>query len=95
MAEKEGEGRASLKVEAKATPSVIRGEKSWTFLYVALGFALSIEGTIIQMIDRLQFPWNLILYGVVGGITVWLLIFNGYSQNKLLAWKQNYESKAR
>jgi hypothetical protein len=30
---------------------VKRANESWTYIYVVLGFALSIEGTIIQMFD--------------------------------------------
>jgi hypothetical protein len=34
---------------------VKRASDSWTYIYVVLGFALSIEGTIIQMIDVIKF----------------------------------------
>ena len=44
---------------------VKRANESWTYIYVVLGFALSIEGTIIQMFDPIKFPWNVLLYFAV------------------------------
>lgn len=63
----------SEKLEAKA----IRGGKSWNFIYIGLGFALSIEGTFIQMITRLAFPWSILLYVAVASVTFWFFIRNG------------------
>ena len=65
------------------------------YIYVALGFALSIEGTIIQLITPLLFPWNLITYLVLGAATTWLFLDNAWFQNKLVVWKASYEDKAR
>jgi hypothetical protein len=75
--------------------TVTRGPASWAFIYIALGFAISIEGTAISLITPLRFPWNLILYAVIGAATFWTFINNGEFQNKLLAWKAQYEQKAR
>jgi hypothetical protein len=36
------------------TAKVTRGPQSWAFFYVTLGFALTIEDTIIQMISPLK-----------------------------------------
>jgi hypothetical protein len=41
---------------------VTRGPEGWAYSYIALGFALSIEATIVQMIDPLHFPWNVAAY---------------------------------
>jgi len=48
---------------------VTRGPISWNF-YIALGFALSPSqsGTIIQMVDVLRFPCNVLLYIVRGRV---------------------------
>jgi hypothetical protein len=75
--------------------TVKRGPQSWAYIYVALGFALSIEGTIIGMVTPLLFPWNLVIYAFLGFITFWLFINNGWFQNKLLGIKNSYEEKAR
>lgn len=75
--------------------TVTRGSESWAYLYMMLGFALAIGGTIIQMITPLVFPWNLLTYLAFGAGTVWLLICNGSFQNKLITWKLGYEGKAR
>ena len=74
---------------------VTRGPESWAYIYVALGFALAIEGTIVQMVTPLEFPWNLGTYATVAGLTVWLFIFNRWFQNKLIGIKCKYERKAR
>jgi hypothetical protein len=55
---------------------VLRGKESWNFLYVALGFVGSIEGTVIGMMG-LNFPNNVMLYALAGGITAYLFMFNG------------------
>ncbi len=39
-----------------------RGEKSWAYLYIVLGLALAVEGSIIQMISPLLFPYNLVVF---------------------------------
>ena len=78
-------------VEAK----VIRGEQSWNFIYIALGFALAIEGTVIQMFTPLTFPYNLLLYAFGATATGWLFICHGRFQNKLIALKLSYESRPR
>jgi hypothetical protein len=64
------------------------------FIYIALGFALSIEGTILQMIP-LRFPYNLFPYVALMTATSWLFICNGWFQNKLIWMKGLYEKKAR
>ena len=70
-----------------------RGPNSWNYFYIALGFALSIWGTIIEMLDFLHFPYNVLLYVVTGAGLVWLFLFNGWFQNKLIGWKNSYENR--
>lgn len=74
---------------------VTRGPESWAYIYIALGFVVAIEGTTIQMITPLKFPWNLITYIALGGATYCLFRCSGWFQNKLIGWKMKYESKAR
>ncbi len=78
-----------------ADAKIKRGPASWAYIYVALGFALAIEGTIIQMITPLIFPWNFIIFSVLGIITFWLFINNGWFQDKLIGIKSRYEDKPR
>jgi hypothetical protein len=83
-------------IEAKATANVTatvkRGPVSWAYFYTLLGFALTIETGIASMFDP---PWALIGLLVVAGVTVFLVLFNGWFQNKLLGWKARYESAER
>jgi hypothetical protein len=97
---KEAEGRNSesdtmtgskMTVEA----GVKRGPESWSYIYIAGGFALTIESTVIGMMTPLTFPWNIIVFGVVASITAWLFIENGWFQNKLIGLKSRYENKVR
>ncbi|MGB6793990.1 MAG: hypothetical protein WBE53_21600 [Pseudolabrys sp.] len=41
----EAKAEGGVTVDAK----VQRGQESWTFIYITLGFAISIEGTVISM----------------------------------------------
>jgi hypothetical protein len=77
------------------TMSVTRGPETWTYIYIVLGFAIAIEGTIIQMIAPLVYPYSLIVYVALGAFTFWLFIFNGWFQNKLVTMKLSYEKKGR
>ena len=38
---------------------------------------------------------NLLSYLVVGALTLWLFLFNGWFQNKLIGIKAKYEAAAR
>ena len=83
-------------VTESLSATVTRGPASWAYIYVTLGFALAIEGTVVQMsTPPLFFPWNLVAYGVVAAITFWLFVFSGWFQNKLIGLKNRYESQAR
>ena len=82
-------------VTDRADAVVKRGPNSWNYFYIALGFALSIWGTIIQMVDVLRFPCNVLLYLATGAGLVWLILGNGWFQNKLIYWKGRYENRPR
>jgi hypothetical protein len=75
--------------------TVKRGPESWSYIYVTLGFTLSIEGTVISLVSPLVFPWNIVVYAIIGAVTFWMFLNNGWFQNKLLGWKANYEQKGR
>jgi hypothetical protein len=81
---------ASVSVDA----SVTHGQANWVYFYVALGFWLTIWGTIIQMITPLKFPWNLIAYVVFIVFSFWLFL-TGWFHTKLIGIKNWYEGKAR
>jgi hypothetical protein len=82
---------ATASVDAK----VKRGSDSWAYIYIFLGFVLSIEGTAIGMIDPVWWLYRLLGFGVLLVVTCWLFLFNGWFQNKLIGLKCLYESKAR
>jgi hypothetical protein len=86
----------NVNISDKVEAETIRGEKSWQFIYIALGFAISIEGTLIQMISPpLTFPSSIILYGAVASVTFYLCICNYRFQNRILRMKRAYEDRSR
>jgi hypothetical protein len=80
--------------KAKAYAQARQGPESWNYVYIFLGFALSIEGTIIQMLPP-EFPLNLVLYLVFGAPTWWLFMHSGRFQSRLRVWKESHENKFR
>jgi hypothetical protein len=85
----------TINVTDVPTADIKRGPDSWTFIYIALGFTISILGTIIQMVDAIRFPCNLLLYGVTAAGSFWLFTCNGWFQNKLIDLKGRYENRPR
>ena len=77
---------------ARVTAQVKRGSVSWAYFYTLLGFALTIETGIASMFDL---PWALIGLLIVAAVTIYLILFNGWFQNKLLGWKARYEGAER
>ena len=84
---------ANVTMEAR----VKRGPESWAFIYIVLGFALTVEGNLIGMVPNtvLPFPSNILTYLVVMAGTAWLFVGSGWFQNRLIGLKNRYESKAR
>jgi hypothetical protein len=72
--------------------TVKRGQESWQYIYIALGFAVTFEGTIIQLAP-IPFPWNLLLFLFSGFVTGWLFLFNSWVHNKLIGFKAKYEDR--
>jgi hypothetical protein len=75
--------------------AVRRGPASWAYIYTVLGFAVTIESTVISMITPLRFPWNIPVFIVLAAITVRLFIYNGWVHNKLIGLKNAYENEPR
>lgn len=80
---------------ASATFRVTRGPVSWAYFYIVMGFALSIEGTIVSMITPLVFPCNIAAFAGVAAATVYLCTSSAWFQNILLRIKASYEDKPR
>jgi hypothetical protein len=85
--------QAEAATAATANLTVRRGQESWNYFYILIGLAISTEGSVISMITPLIFPYNVISFIVVGVITFLLFIRNGWFHNKLLGWKNYYESR--
>jgi hypothetical protein len=78
-----------------ARAGIRRGPATWAYFYVVLGFALSIEVAIIQMISFLSSWLNLILFLIVGCVTGGLVLFSGSCQDRLIRLKGRIENTPR
>lgn len=75
---------------------VKRGPAAWQFLYTFLGFALTIEGTVISMINELTTTISRLgVFGAVAVATIYLFLDCGRFQNWLIGVKCRYEGKSR
>jgi hypothetical protein len=72
---------------------VKRAKISWNYFYITLGFALTISGTIIQMLDFLHFPCNLLLYVVTAAVLFWLFLRSRWFRNELIGLQHRIESR--
>ena len=94
----EGSGHISSTSTASGHAVVVRGAPSWSYIYITLGFAITIGGTLITMVppDKLPFPWNAGCFIVAIGVLTWLWVFDGLRfQDRLLRLEQWYENRAR
>jgi hypothetical protein len=84
--------QVNIKATASMRATVKRGSTSWGYFYTLLGFALTIETGVGSMFPL---PWSLMRFLIAGAITIYLVLFNGWFQNKLLGWKARYEDAER
>lgn len=82
-------------IQDQADALVRRGGESWAYIYVFLGFIVTIESTIVGMMTPIVFPWNILTFAVLAASTTWLFVGSGWFQNKLIGLKNGYEGKAR
>ena len=47
------------------------------------------------MVDAFVYPWNVVAYVVVGGVTYWLFTDSAWFQDKMLAKKLKFEGGSR
>lgn len=71
---------------------VKRGPESWNYIYVMLGFVLAVGGTVISMLPFGAF--NIFVYVLFAAVAIYLFLFNGRFQNKLIGIKSAYENQA-
>lgn len=89
----EQRNKTMMAIKDSVTVSVRRGPESWNYIYVTLGFVLTIGGTVIAMLP--YGAWYILAYALFAAVAIYLFLFNGWFQNKLIALKSAYESKAR
>ena len=72
-----------------------RGAGTWRYLQVVLGFALTIEAIVIEMIKPLGWPTNVITFVAVAVFTVWAFLSSNWLHRKLLDLKDNFDDRGR
>lgn len=89
--------QVQFKVEttASASGTVKRGQQSWNLFLIFLGFALTIEGSAISMLDELLWWARLLIFAVIGSLTWWAFMHWGWWQNKFLGWYSRNADEAR
>ena len=81
---------ASESATSGATALVKRGAVSWAYLTL-LAFVVTIESVIIGMMIPIGFPWNLILFVVIAGVTGRLFLVSEMVRGKLADFAKLYE----
>ena len=74
---------------------VRRGGNAWQYFYTVLGFALTIEGSIVSMINNTPFLEKVGIFVLWAAATAYLFLECNWFQNKLLGLKARYEEKFR
>ncbi len=77
---------------ATLTAKVKRGDASWTYIYVMLALALAFTWTLIQLWGNCA---KLLAFLFLTALLLYLFLFNGRFQNRLIGLKAWYESKFR
>jgi hypothetical protein len=77
------------------TVKIKRGSESWNYIYITLGFTLSIEGTVVSIIpqDILEWPLNIVFLFSVFVLTGMFFLRSGWFQNKLINFKSTIEEQ--
>lgn len=73
---------------------VTRAGRSWNYIYIALGFTLTIEGNAISMFNVCSWG-KLAIYAAASVGTGWLFLESGRFQNWLIGIQGKIENKAR
>jgi len=90
-----GNGHGNGSSVGRAKRNGQRGAASWAYIYIALGFLLSFEGTIIQLITPLRWPYDLIFYVPLFVLTSLVFLASGRFQGWLVRLKTMYEDRFR
>jgi len=75
--------------------TLTRKDPSWNYIYIMMGFSLTIEGNFVGMVICLAWPYKWLIYGLFCVATVHLFTSNGWFQSKLIGVKNWYEAKPR
>ena len=68
--------------------------EEWRHLYMVTGFSLVLEGILVQMILGDRPPANLLVWLILGALTICLALYNPGTRDALLRSKERFESDA-
>jgi hypothetical protein len=84
-------GEGNMPADAK----VKRGRESWDYIYIFLGFALTVAGNFVGMLDCLGGLGKVLIYAAFCAAAWALFIHSGRFQKWLIGRKNRYEERAR
>ena len=77
--------------DANATTK--RGSGTWRHLQVVLGFALTIEAVVVEMIKPIEWPYNVATFVIVAAFTMWAFLGGVWLPKKLLDLKDSFDDR--
>jgi hypothetical protein len=84
-----------IKMGDELSGTIKRGKPAWDYLYIVLGFSLTIESTIVAMMTPIIFPCNILAFLAIAFLTVWAFIESEWLHDKLFKLQNRYENKYR
>ena len=88
------EAHAVAHAKAECSAEVVRGEKSWSKIWMAWTAVVALEGTIIAMTDA-PAANKIVGFVIAFGVTSYFMLNNGWVHNKLIGWISGLEGKGR
>lgn len=85
----------SLSQRGSVVSGVSRGQVSWNYFYITLGFALTLEAGVIALIKPLDWPFSLLVYVLLSGCSIYFWLFDAWFQNQLIGLQNRYERRSR
>jgi hypothetical protein len=79
--------------DANATTK--RGSGTWRYLQVVLGFALTIEAVVVEMIKPIEWPYNVATFVIVAAFTIWIFLRSDRLHYRLLHFKDSFDDRVR
>ena len=81
-----------MEMKATSSATVTRGKESWNLIYWATAFVVAFVSAIASLAPA---PWRYLAVPVAAGGTTYLMLTNGWIQNRVIGWMSKNESTPR